>query len=624
MTPLARMLSTWDEAALTGLVSKGVVIRAGKDAAAATVEAGPDAATVIVGDATVTLAAPDLKAARCTCGLPFPCRHVVAAVLAARRAAPADARDSPVSEPDTDIAALPFDEVEKHAGKDWPRALALTAEAAEIGGDATRIVTFPETGESVTFPVGLPLKQALFKGAKPGRTRLVTAAAALILARAAGRTLPEALAASTAPAADLETLARAEAALHDAARALSAGALAMAADRLFTLAISTRAEAVPRLAAELRGLSRRLTDDALRQADETPETLLLALGRTHALTRALRTAPDDPALVGTLARSFSPSGPMDVAFLGAERWRTPAGARGLTMAFLDLATRRIHRATEARAAGTDLTYDPNTAWDRPLWSAMPPSKMANRVLHLPDAAIAPDGGLGLTQVARDGGTAPALPGLTHWSALPEAFDAQMGRGLRQRGGDALLLLAPQTTESPVFDPYAQRWTWPWIDADGAVLPLILPQDMASKPEALDALTRRVERGLVALSPGGEARGLALWLGGGVTGHFVLQFDRLPEPKGLCALVDRVRDRIASPRTSAPVPPDPLRLCLDRAAEAALAGLNRPTAPRPTEQARALGLGRIADGLEALDGEPEAALRLAYLLSLAGTMISDRA
>lgn len=143
------MVTTWDEAALTGLVSKGVVIRAGKDAPKTTVQMSDDTATVTTGDVTVTLTAPDLKSARCSCGLPFACRHVVTAVLALRlipadppedsdtataphkprKAAPASGNSSAKSPPKpakippvVDVAALSFAAIEKHAGKDWPRA----------------------------------------------------------------------------------------------------------------------------------------------------------------------------------------------------------------------------------------------------------------------------------------------------------------------------------------------------------------------------------------------------------------------------------------------------------------------------------------------------------------------
>ncbi|SFJ67322.1 SWIM zinc finger family protein [Jannaschia pohangensis] len=629
MTALAQMLATWDEAALTGLVSKGIVIRAGKDAATATIRDRSDGgATVVTGGATVSVTAPDLRAARCDCGTPFPCRHVIAAVIALRMTAPASTGEpspSATEVPDViDIATLPFSDIKTFAGTDWSRALALTGEAAQITGDTTRAVTFPETAETVTFPVGLGLKQALYKGKSASRTRMAVAAAALVLARASGRDLPEVTVENATARADPQTLDRIEAALGEAAVALSAGALPQAATRLFTLAISTRAEAVPRLAAELRGLSRRMTDEALRRADETPEKLLLALGRTHALTRALRFNPEDPALVGTLARSFAPSGPMDVIYLGSESWRTLAGARGLTSVFVNPATGTIHRATEARAAGTDLTFEPRQSWSTPLWGLMPPSRMKGRLLHLPDAALAPDGGLGLTQKATDAGEGGEVAGITSWADLRPAFDAQMGRGLRQRPGEALLLLTPKTTDAPVFDPYAQRWVWTWQDAEGVAVDLRLPTDMLSDPRLLDPLTRRVTRGLVALAPGGAMRLMSLWLGGSAAGHYVLQFDTLPKPVGWTALVDRIRDKVAAPAARPPAPPDPLRLALDRAAEAVLASLTRPNAPRPIDQTRAIGLARIAEGLDSLDGTAATALPTAYLLALAQNALGDRA
>lgn len=647
MSTIAHMLAAWDEAALTGLVSKGIVIRAGKDAAKATVEMTDSTATVTMGEVTVALTPPDLKAARCSCGLPFACRHVITAVLALRLTAPASSAPPPLTDeapalpktsntgtspsttnppPPVDIAALPFDEIEKHAGKDWPRALAFTTDPAQIieATEGTRSVTFTETDETVTFPNGLPLKQALFKGAKPGRTRLVVAAAALLLARSAGRDLPENTDAVELKSVEFQLLDRIEQVLFDTARALSTGSVAQASDRLFTSAISTRAQAVPRLAAELRGLSRRMTEDALRQADETPETLLLALSRSHALIRALRKSPDDPALIGRLARSFDPSGPMDVTFLGAEQWQTPAGARGMTMAFLDLKTQRIHRATEARAAGTDLNYHAGMTWHKVLWSAAKPQDLHGRVLHLANAAMAHDGGLGLTQTAQDVGHAPEqLEGLQDWSQLSERFDLQMGRGLRRLAGEALVMLRPKGALAPEFDPYTQKWIWVWFDVYDTPLTLHFPDKLIGSPDRFAAFSRRISAGLVSLSRQGEARLVSLWVTGSGAGQYVLQFNPLPKPQGWTALVDKLHKRIA-PTTVKPLSPiSPLHLCLERVAEAALGSLSRPIDRTLSDQCKALGLSHIATAVATLDGSAEASLKLGYLLALAKDALGER-
>ncbi|MBB3994966.1 hypothetical protein GGR95_002616 [Sulfitobacter undariae] len=641
MSAVLQMVNMWDEAALTGLVSKGIVIRAGKDATKATVELTDSTATVTMDEITVTLTPPDLTSARCSCGLPFPCRHVIAAVLALRLAAPSTLSDTAASpalpaaeteikqpaKPVIDIAALPFATVEKYAGKDWARALALTAEPAQISdaadGIGTSSVIFVDTAETVTFPQGLPLKQALFKGSKPSRARMVICAAALLLAHNSGRELPETLTTAADISVDFQSLDRIETVIFDAVQALSSGALSQAADRLFTLAISTRAEAVPRLAAELRGLSRRMTEEALRRAEETPETLLLSLSRSHALIRALRKAPDDPALVGRLARSFDPSGPMVVTFLGAETWQTPAGARGMTMAFLDLKTQRIHRATEARAVGTDLNYHAGMTWHKMLWSVAQPQNMHGRVLHLADAAIAHDGGLGLTQTASDIGPAPDIvKGLGDWSELGAAFDLQMGRGLRRLAGEALLVLQPKTTQPPEFDPYSQKWIWTWFDVDDAPIALELPEQMATSTERLAAFSRRVTSGLVALSPTGKARLLSIWISGSRAGQYVLQFNALPKPQGWTALVDKVRKQIAPSQVTAYRPISPVHLCLERAAEAALFSLSRPIPDNLGQRCQALGLSQIATAVAALDGSAQAALNLGYLLALAHDTLGE--
>ncbi len=612
MSALKDMLTAWDEAALIGLASKGVVVRAGKDAAKVeTLSIADDRAELKVLAETVTLIAPDPRTARCTCPATGPCRHIIAAILSLRDgAAPAPVAIGP------DIGALSFDDIQAFARADWPAALALADSPAEASGDGTRNVTFPETGDSVTFAAGQPLASAIHKGRAAGRARRAIAAAALVLAREAGRDLPEAVVAEvTRPRVDPTTLDRAQAVLETAAQSLAAGTLQQAADRLFTLAISTRAEAVPRLAAELRGLSKRFDEDRLRRADDTPEGLFLALGRTYALTRALRLAPDDPALMGVLARSFAPSGHRDLVFLGGEHWTTPSGARGLTLAFVDETSGTIHRATEARSAGTDLTFSGRQAWYRPLWHAGKPSQLGGKRLHLADAKIAPDGGLGLSQMAQAKGAvaAPTDHAVTDWSALPNAIDAQLGIGLRRRPGEALLLVAPDRVIPPDFDAYDQVWNWPFLDDGGGALPLRLPDNMITSPERLE--TMRPKLALAAFRPSGAGRLISVWLAGEAAPRSLL-FDGLPVPTGFAKTVAKLRNRLPRRSMTAP-PPDPVRLLMDRAAETALQGLARPT---PSEalagDAQALGLARIAEGLAALDGGARPALELAWRLALA--------
>ncbi|QBF33426.1 SWIM zinc finger family protein [Thalassococcus sp. S3] len=613
---LAALLASSDDDALAALTSKGVLIRAKKDVDAGKVTLSAqekDSATFNVAGEVLTLNAKSLDTARCTCPATGICRHIVAAVIFLRDQA----------EVTTDAGPVPLDftlqEIEKFAGKDWPAACGLAEEAQVPDTKGTVIASFAESAAKVTFPNGGGLRDAIYKGPVAAHKRRSIAAAALAVARANGAALPEIVAQTSAPYADAGTLDRITAALEMAAISLAAGTFAQAQAHLFNIAVDTRAEAIPRIAAELRGLSKNMDPEALRTASVTPTDLLGGIARSYALAEALRLAPDDPALVGVLARTFAPSGPKSLAFVGAEIWQTPAGARGLTMMFSDLEDGTIYRAVQARAAGTDLTFNPMHQWTTTLWSLAKPSAMAGRTITLPDAAIAGDNGLGLNQTAIFGaaiGLGDLLGVQTDWQELHQAVRHQLGEGLRQRAGDALIILKPDSLAGIGFDGYAQVAVWDWMDANGSCVTLKLPDDPGLRAK-LAALVRRIKAGLVAFPPGGGlGRLLSVWMDD--AGPLCLGLDQLPKPKGVGAMMDRFLER-AIPRAESEIAPlDPLALYFERALEAVATNLSgRAGLPQSlVSDAQSLGLGQVlaADEAWRADKDVRAALRLAYVLS----------
>ncbi|NSX53428.1 SWIM zinc finger family protein [Parasulfitobacter algicola] len=625
MTPLGTMLATYDEAALIAALSKGAIIRARKDVAANKVsilEQTDNAATLTVDAETLTLDAKDLFAARCTCPAAGLCRHIAAAVLFLREQTPASSVKPTEPAPVFDINLI-----EKFARKEWPNALALTNEPLSIQTDGSTQVTFTETQDIVTFPVGQTLAKALYKGPSAARKKRAIAAAALALLREAGQDLPELVEASIQKEVSSDVLDSAADGLLHAALALSSGTIAQARDRLFSLAISTRAETVPRLAAELRTLSQRLDPDRLRSAQETPIDLFYGLSRTFALTEALREHPSDPALVGVLARSFIPSGPMRLTFLGAEHWQTPTGARGLTCVFLNLETGQTHRTVEARGAGTDFRFNPRDAWRAPLWSLVTPSSMTGTEVILKDAARAYDGGLGLTQTATSGRKDIHFDDLQKtgaikrdWSQLPTCITDDLGRGLRQRPGEAFVILEAENIETPVFDPFDQQWVWTWRDTEDRAITLRFPENNPPHIDTFNHILRRIRGGLVALHPNDEARTgrlISLWISGKDGGLRSLQFDTLPRPKGLSGVIDRFIERTVVRSDSTALSLNQLHLFFERLTEAVLTSLSGTPIPnRLTEDARDLGQSTVLRFLEQMekDTTPATALRLTYLLS----------
>lgn len=625
---LARLIAAMDEPALIAAGSKGLVVRAKKDVEAGRVTLGENGVAEVVGE-SVELSATSLSEAKCTCPATGVCRHILATVLALRAAEP----EAETDETATDTEALPavsafeLAAVERFAGADWPNAVALASEGVADQGTGTVTIRFVQTEESVAFAREQSLKQAIYKGPSEARRRRVVAAAALVLAQARGVDLPEA-AVKSGPRADPRTLAEARQAIEEAALALAAGTLPVARERLFTMAISARAEAVPRLASELRGVSRRMDPDALRRAEETPIALLMSLARAHALTLALEVAPEDSALCGVLARSFVPSGRRELAFLGAETWRAASGAAGFTAIFADLNSGTLHRAVHARAAGTDLNFDPRSAWNLPLWSLAPPARLGNQRIVLPDAALAPDDGLGLTQRAEWAGSQVALDDLKSCGAATDSLDAletmaesQIGLGLRARPGEAFAVVLPKHVYPPEFDPYAQKTSWFWETEDKRMLTLTLPGD-SDLSDRLTPLCREVRGGLVALRPGRtEARLISLWVTD--PAPISLQLQPLPKAGKISGILQRLRETGSAIGLGHTVPEgtiDPVHLVIERALEGILTGLTRtPGLPeRARGDLRDLGLAALSELDEAWrsSGSSSDALRLGYALAVA--------
>lgn len=630
---LASLLASYDDAALTAVASKGVVIRATKDVGAGRVSVqtqDTESATLDVAGEAVSLSAKSLEASRCPCPATGICRHIVAAVLFLRDQSDTVPKAGTESAPAEKPRIFDVDEIEKFAGADWALACAWAEQGIVPDGTGSIVVTFADHDAKVTFPAGRGLRDAVYKGPVAAHKRRAIAAAALALGQANGVDLPEVIAASTRPAVDMDTLDRSATALEEAVMSLAAGTFAQAQGTLFNLAISTRAEAIPRLASELRGLSQRMSPEAIRTSSVTPVDLLGSIARLYALVDALRVAPDDPALVGIIARSFEPAGPKTVVFLGGETWTTPAGAKGLTLVFCDAETGSIHRATQARAAGTDLTFDPSRQWRSTLWGVAAPHRMIGRRVHFDDAALAGDGGLGLTQKASLG-DAIGFDDLqlvqTDWQAAAQTAALQMGLGLRRKPGDAMLVLAPSDIGALSFDPYAQTAVWDWYDAAGRTLTLALPHGQVIA-QNLVALTRRIKGGLVALpAGGGPGRLISVWIDGPEPGPLSLGLDVLPKPKGIGAMMDRLIERTTTRQQSAIAPLDPLALYFERASEAVLASLpiQAGLPENLVSDAQALGLGQILAANQRWQdrkGQGDA-LRLAYLLGSARDMARGR-
>jgi hypothetical protein len=488
-------LTAYDDAALEALAPKGLVRRARREveAGAATIAERDDKNAVVETDGqTVRIDTRGPGSARCTCPAGSICRHVLVAVMALNAdpiEAPAGSAEGEARSATAELCAMTQSELIAFAGANWQAAVALAAASAsssieESGPNCTVDLTDAPTG--VTFIAGQGLKGAAFKGPK-SRARTVVAAAAILVRAKHGHHLDIADAESGIASEEVarDYLDDAAKKLASSTRMVLAGASPIAADTLFDLAISARAEAAPRLTAQLRALAKQAQQAATRAIQFEPEAFLADAARAFALIQALKQSPRDPQLTGSLRRDFAPAPAFDLWMLGARRWTTEAGSRGLTLHGFAPEDRCWRSLTLARGPGMDPAFDPQAAFGLPVWGARAGRALIGQVLHLPRALLADDGAI-----------APTLPeaaiiqsripdtrtlllrgaAIASWAELRSDFAARVGDGLRRRLAAIPALLAPARFGGLGFDDFAQTYEWEAFDQFGDKVLLTLPAD----------------------------------------------------------------------------------------------------------------------------------------------------
>ena len=201
--PLAQVLAAFDEAALIGLASKGLVRRARRDVEqnlADIVEEDGGTAVIQADGEEVHIDAKGPAAARCSCPAAGMCRHILAAVLVVQASggdtpeAPsqAEADDAPATgEPVTDdpadaadplaeIRDLSETQIAKWAGKAALRAareMLADAAAPEIAREGRAVVVrFADDVPEIRYLSGLGLDGIVSKVSKTKRKALHAAA----------------------------------------------------------------------------------------------------------------------------------------------------------------------------------------------------------------------------------------------------------------------------------------------------------------------------------------------------------------------------------------------------------------------------------------------------------------
>ncbi len=660
----------YDDDTLATLANPGLLRRAAKDVEAGRVgwaEQG-DAGGVVAADGQrVTLDARGPQQARCDCPAPGICKHILGAALWLRALEPAAEADSPAAQvqapplaadPLAEILALEAAPLFKAAGA----AAVRRAAAASADGSAWRqaggalVVGLPALGVACRWVAGAGFAGMVSEVAAAER-KAVHLIAIAALRRAHGRPLawPDSARPAPAPQDDGRPGERERAFLRQVDAMLEelvGGGLSHVSEltsaRLLALNMSARGEGLPRLAALLRNLGG--TVDLLVRRDHRAEErdAFALMARIHALGSALAAA--DGALAGALRgrvrRAFDEAAALELLPLGAHWWHTRGGARGLTLAFWDLAGERLLQATLARPDGSDASFTRQGAWTtQSLW---PGGGTARRLceasLRLVQPRLAEDDRLALGGATR----AEPLPmwraddprlagiGCARWDQLGERLRA--ATGLAAEPFDAVLL-RPAQTRPPLIDEARQRLDWLLQDTDGRWLRLGIPVDTAHRAriENLDrfaarrapvhAVLVRIERSAART----ELMPIAVLSSGAGGVLQVVSLDFADEPRAATSLANRIL-RLFEARQQQRQAPPPAAVSLlarllapvaDVAETQAATGRMALTPPQrqrlqeAQERAASVGLEGLAQALRAhlAAPAPGTLLRLGYLCLL---------
>jgi hypothetical protein len=508
MPQLIALYARMDDATLEAMSSRGIVRRARTDASNVRFEStGTGEIVGTIEGATVRLDDNGLAKARCTCPAAGVCRHKLAVVLALRtqageqEAAPAAATDWPARLATFDRKSL-HAAVGKTALREAMRLLALAeATRVEAGRRSLKVVLRSNADE---VEVAIPSQGgfASVGSSLPERRRPASHAAAILAARRHFGL--EAIEVDEADAAIDQKEFVADAPLLGAMRdalcrtyaqgfALPSRALE---ERLMLLAISGRAEAMPRLSSSLRRIAEGLEQRRSRNVNHDAVELLREIAFAHALVHALSQSQDGARLrrlAGVVRAEYEPIGDVDLTGLGATLFETLSGAVGVTGHFVAPATGRLFSATLARSTTHDTRFDPRAAYrTQSVWGHTL-TRLSSATFRLCGAQASTTGRLSLSQTSRAEAIQPFVPSretITAWAQDPNgplaglAFMSWPGLADHLARCFApsldtpplsarLVVLLPSRIAPVAFDDLTQRMRWPLMDFTGAWISLTL-------------------------------------------------------------------------------------------------------------------------------------------------------
>lgn len=539
MSNLIPLYAQIEDTTLEAMASKGIVRRGRADAANVQFEAiGADEIVGKIEGATVRFDDKGLAKARCTCPAATICRHKIAVVFALRAQAGQPAAPAVAIEWPARLAAFDRKVLQGAVGKtglrEAIRLLALAETTTIEPGQLSLRVMLKSSAEEIEVAIPAEGDFSAVMSGLPERRRPAGHAAAILAARrhfghdAIELDEPEAVADQTRFVPDGPLLAVMRDTVCQAyAQGFSVPSRALE-ERLMLLAVSSRAEAMPRLATSLRRIAEGLEQRRLRNVNHDPAELLREIAFSHALLHALSQTTDDARLrrlAGTVRAEYEPIGDVDLVGLGATMFETITGAAGVTGHFVEPATGRRFTATLARATTHDTRFDPREAYrNQAIWSQTL-ARLAQASFRLSGAQASSTGRLSLSQTSRAEAIQPFKPSresvvawtedrsapladLVHlsWPMLADHLSRSFAPSLDSPAVTVRpVALLPSRIAPVTFDDLTQRLRWPLMDASGAWMSLTLDHDDDGR--GLGA--RRIAALEAALGDGGNKRPFAI-------------------------------------------------------------------------------------------------------------------
>jgi len=593
---LVAMIRTHDDLALESLSSKGLLRRAHRDldAGKGTVNSvSEEDAVITIGDETVNILAKGPQESSCTCKASGVCRHIILSILMLRdhaidstikykpsnlisdKAGNTPGNDAPITTASEDICAITEARLEKLAGADWDKALSLfySAPAVSIKSEGVNAsISFDELNATVTLIAGNELKDAAYKGPK-ARKRQLTIVAALLIRKKRGIEFVSPENNVAAQGVSKEFIQQAQKTIEQAVAATLPGRSALGPDLFLDLAISTRCEALPRLSAELRGLSKLSQMACDHHAEFEPSVFLQLASRSYALLEALRAAPSDISLSGSVRREYVKNESMDLWPLGVGRWRSKTGAIGLSAYMLEPASGRWLILNEGRAADTDPTFEVHSAYQMSLWGAGTLVGTQGHALRVAEPYIASDDSLsakghGAVRFAET----ISLESLTacdaahkDWLSLKKAVANRMQTGIRRRQTPVPALIVPKKYGQLGFDELNQIYKWEVTDEFGQVLVLYFPAADEESAIRLWRLGREIKAMVVECKLQNNSLNIrpvaVITQQKKMTSLHNIDFDYWPRESGFKKMISSYREKLAKPLKLSYTELDPVKRVL---------------------------------------------------------------